>query len=94
MDEFTKVTSHHRKAVIRLLHRGDKYRAKKRRGRSRCYSAELVAAPQVAREATDRVCSKRLQPFLTELSKVLRRNSESANGFYLNTLSTVDVATG
>jgi len=77
LDEFTQVTGHHRKAVIRLLHREDGHRTKKRRGRPRRYSAEVVAALRVAWEATDRVCSKRLQPFLPELVKVLRRHGNS-----------------
>ena len=38
---------------------------------------EYTEAVRVAWEATDRLCSKRLQPFLPELVKVLRRHGES-----------------
>lgn len=76
LDEFTQVTGYHRKAAIRLLHRGDQPRAHKRRGCSRQYGSAVAGALKVAWEATDRLCSKRLHPFLPELVKVLRRHSE------------------
>jgi len=76
LDEFTKVIGCHRKSAIRLLRRGDQPRANKRRGRPRQYSAAAAGALKVAWEATDRLCSKRLHPFLPELVKVLRRHGE------------------
>ena len=78
LDEFTKVTGHHRKSAIRLLHQGNKPRSNKKRGRPRTYGATLVGALRVAWEATDRLCSKRLRPFLPELIRVLRRHGETA----------------
>ena len=78
LDEFTKVTGYHRKAVIRLLHCQNQSRENKKRGRSRQYSVAVVGALRVAWEATDRLCSKRLHPFLPELVKVLRRHGESS----------------
>ena len=77
LDEFAKVTGYHRKAVIRLLHRESQSSVNKKRGRPRQYSAAVVGALRVAWEATDRLCSKRLQPFLPELVKVLRKHGES-----------------
>ncbi len=77
LDEFTKVTGYHRKAVIRLLHQVNKPSTNKKRGRPRQYSAAVIGALRVAWEATDRLCSKRLRPFLPELIKVLRRHGES-----------------
>ena len=77
LDEFTRVTGHHRKAVIRLLHRRYQHGAEKRRGRPRRYGAAVIGALRVTWEATDRVCSRRLQPFLPELIQVLRRHGES-----------------
>jgi len=77
LDEFTKVTGYHRKAVIRLLHRDSQPEANKRRGRPRQYRAVVAGALRVAWEATDRLCSKRLKPFLPELVQVLRRHGES-----------------
>ncbi len=61
LDEFTKVTGCHRKAAIRLFHRGNQPRTDKKRGRPRQYGAAVVGALRVAWEATGRLCSKRLQ---------------------------------
>ena len=74
LDEFTKVTGYHRKAIIRLLHRVNQPNCNRKRGRPRQYSAAVVGALRIAWEATDRLCSKRLHPFLPELVKVLRRH--------------------
>ena len=78
LDEFTKVTGYHRKAAIRLLCQTSKPMAYKKRGRPRQYSAAVVGALRVVWEATDRLCSKRLKPFLPELVKVLKRHGETA----------------
>ncbi|GAI16426.1 unnamed protein product, partial [marine sediment metagenome] len=45
-------------------------------GCPRQYGAPVADALRVAWEATDRLCSKRLHPFLPELVKVLRRYDE------------------
>jgi len=66
----------HRKAAIRLLNRQDTLPARKRKGRPRQYSIEVEMALKTAWEATDRLCSKRLQPFLPELVTILKRNGE------------------
>jgi len=76
LDEFTKVIGCHRKAAIRLLRRANQPRANKRCGRPRQYGAAVTDALRVAWEATDRLCSKRLHPFLPELVKVLRRHGD------------------
>jgi hypothetical protein len=78
LDEFTKVTGYHRKAAIRLLRQTSKPMAHKKRGRPRQYRAAVVGALRVAWEAADRLCSKRLRPFLPELVKVLKRHGETA----------------
>jgi hypothetical protein len=78
LDEFTKVTGYHRKTAIRLLHQVNKPGANKKRGRPQQYSAAVIGALRVAWEATDRLCSKRLRPFLPEVIKILRRHGESA----------------
>ena len=80
-DEFTQVTGLHRKAAIRLLHRlsqpgTDHLRVGRQRGRPRKYGAGAAEALRVVWEASDRLCSKRLQPFLPEMIKVLRQHSE------------------
>ena len=77
LDEFIKVTGYHRKATIRFLHRVNQPSTNGKRGRPRQYSLAVVGALRVAWEATDRLCSKRLHPFLPELSRTLRRHGES-----------------
>ena len=76
LDEFTQVTGLHRKAAIRLLHRLGQPRAGKRRGRPRKYGTGEAEALRVVWEASDRLCSRRLQPFLPEMVKVLRQHGE------------------
>jgi hypothetical protein len=76
LDEFTKVTGLHRKAAIRLLRRLGQPRMGQRRGRLRQYGSGAAAALRVVWEASDRLCSKRLQPFLPEMVKVLRQHGE------------------
>ena len=76
LDEFAQVTGLHRKAAIRLLNRLSQPRASKRRGRPRKYSTEVTGALKAIWEAGDRLCSKRLQPFVPEMVKVLRQHNE------------------
>ena len=78
LDEFTQVIGCHRKAAIRLLHRGNSSGTKRKRGRPPRYIGAVADALRVAWEATDRLCSKRLHPFLPELVKVLRRHGETS----------------
>lgn len=66
----------HRKAAIRLLNRRNTSPGKKRGGRPCLYGLNVMAALKVAWEASDRLCSKRLQPFLPELLRVLQRKGE------------------
>ncbi len=79
LDEFTQVTGLHRKAAIRLLNRPDAPRGNKRPGRPAMYKD--VLQPLIAIwEASDRLCSKRLQPFLPEMIRVLRQHGEQQLG--------------
>ena len=77
LDEFTQVVGYHRKAAIRLLRQGNRAGAKKKRGCPRQYGVAVAVALRVAWETTDRLCSKRLHPFLPELIKVLRRHGDT-----------------
>ena len=77
LDEFTKVTGFHRKAAIRLFWRGGRNETNRKHGRPRRYSTAVVGALRVIWEATDRLCSKRLHPFLPEVATILRRHGES-----------------
>jgi len=74
LDEFEKVTGYHRKAAIRLLLRVLKP-AGKHRGRPGSYSR--VVEPLITIwEASDRLCSKRLHPFIPEMIRVLKHKGE------------------
>ena len=77
LDEFTKATGLHRKAAIRLLNCRSPAMRKKRRGRPPRYGIEVVEGLRTVWETSDRLCSKRLHPFLPEFIKVLRRCGES-----------------
>jgi len=76
LDELTQVVGCHRKAAIRLLRRQNKSSANRKRGRPRRYVPSVVGALKEAWEATDHLCSKRLQPFLPELAEILRNHGE------------------
>jgi hypothetical protein len=76
LDEFVHVTGHHRKAAIRRLAQGYQKGPPNRQGRPKEYGLEVVAALKEVWEASDRLCSRRLQPFLPELVPVLERHGE------------------
>ena len=81
LDQFTMVTGCHRKAAIRLLRKTGQTKVRRRRGRPRhYYDGEVVSALRQLWEASDRLCSKRLHPFLPELVTVLRRHGEVSVG--------------
>jgi len=76
LDEFIKVTGYHRKAAIRLLRQGDRNKVKGKRGRPRQYGQAATSALKMVWEASDHLCSKRLQPFIPDLVSVLLRKEE------------------
>lgn len=76
LDEFTQVTGLHRKAAIRLLNRVVESSGKKRRGRLRIYDSGVIESLKTVWEASDRLCSKRLKPFMPEILGVLRHHGE------------------
>jgi len=76
LSEFTQVTGLHRKAAIRLVNRQSQLGAGKRRGRPRTYGTGAQEALKVVWEASDRLCSRRLKPFMPEMVKVLRQHGE------------------
>jgi len=76
LDEFTKVTGIHRKAAIRLLNRVVQRYTPKRRGRKREYDAEMVKSLKTVWESSDRLCSKRLKPFMAEIISILGSHGE------------------
>jgi hypothetical protein len=73
LDELVAATGYHRKYAIRVLrHAGGKGQIRKR-GRKKVYQGEVVIALEQIWEICGRICSKRLQPFLSEILKVLER---------------------
>lgn len=75
LDEFCDTTGYHRKAAIRSL-RQPVTPAPERRGRRRTYGADVADAVRRVWEASGRLCSKRLAPFLPELVAALARHDE------------------
>lgn len=75
LDTVVEATGYHRKYAVTLLRHGipAKRPSLKRRGRAPTYSATVIAALQVAAEATGWICGKRLAPFLSELVPALER---------------------
>jgi hypothetical protein len=75
LSEFVAATGYHRKYAIRLLGRAPPHRnpAQTKRKRQRLYTVEVQEALVVVWEAANRICSKRLVPFLPELVMALER---------------------
>ena len=76
LDEVCRVTGYHRKAAIRLLRRSPARPAATPRGRPRQYDLAIVPVLVTIWEASDRLCSKRLAPFLPDLVDALERHGE------------------
>jgi len=83
LDEFMQVTGLHRKAAIRLLNRANQPRRGKRRGRPRRYGSDVAGMLKAIWEASDRLCSKRLQPFLPDMVRILRKHGEQRINAFL-----------
>ena len=86
LDEFTKVTGLHRKSAIRLLRYAFPVKLKQKRGRTKYYGNEVTAVLRKIWEASDRLCSKRLQPFMPEMIKVFRQHGEQQINISLESL--------
>ena len=76
LNEFCIVTGYHRKAAVRLL--GLPTVKRERRGPRSRYGLPEAQALRQLWEASDRLCSKRLAPFLPELVASLERHGEVA----------------
>lgn len=74
LNEFVKVTGYHRKAAIRVLLKVVSLTSG-RKGHPTTYGFVLQPL-RVIWEASDRLCSKRLQPFIPEMIQVLRHKGE------------------
>lgn len=77
LNEATRVTGYHRKAVIRLLGQGaGNGRAPRKRGRQARYGPQAALALKELWEVADHICPQRLHPFLPELIEVRRRHGQ------------------
>jgi len=76
LDEFVSATGYHRKYAIRILKHGRPRQSGKKHGFHKIYQGEVVVALEQIWEVCGRICSKRLQPFLPEMLKVLERCGE------------------
>jgi len=76
LGEFVATTGYHRKYAIRLLKHGRPPSSGKRHGLAKVYQGEVVVVLEQIWEVCGRICSKRLQPFLPEVVKVLERWGE------------------
>jgi hypothetical protein len=76
LDEFCAATGYHRKYAIRLLIQGAQPRRLKKSGRTKLYQGAVVAALIRIWEICGRICSRRLHPFLPEITRVLEQHRE------------------
>lgn len=76
LDEFTQATGYHRKYAIRVLRHGPKPKGLKKKGRQKIYQGEVVRVLTQIWEICGRICSKRLKPFLPEITTILERHQE------------------
>lgn len=76
LDEFTASTGFHRKYAIRILRHGYPRGQYKKKGKRSQYQGEVVSALEQIWEIYDRICSKRLHPFLPEAIRILERCQE------------------
>jgi hypothetical protein len=76
LDEFIATTGYHRKYAIRVLKHGPRPKGYKKPGRRKVYQGEVVQVLEQVWEIYGRICSKRLQPFLSEGVLVLERCHE------------------
>jgi len=80
LSEFCQTTGYHRKAAIRVLRRPPTAGTAPRRGRPRQYDESILPHLVAVWEASDRLCSKRLAPFLPELLAALEHHGELVVG--------------
>mgnify|MGYP003577181353 CR=1 FL=1 len=69
LEEFTVNTGYHRKYAIRVLKHGYQRRLHKPKGRKAMYRGEVVEVLKQIWEIYGRICSKRLHPYLPEITK-------------------------
>jgi len=76
LDEFCAASGYHRKYAIRLLKKGAPPSRAKKSGRKKIYQGAVVTALIRIWEICGRICSRRLHPFLPEITRVLEVHQE------------------
>jgi len=76
LDELVTTAGYHRKYAIRLLKHGHPAKGHRKIGRQKVYQGEVIQALTQIWEICGRICSKRLKPFLAEITSVLERLNE------------------
>src|SRR5512140_712666 len=76
LDEFCMTTGYHRKYAIRLLTKGAPVQRAQKSGRKKVYQGAVVDALIQIWEVCGRICSRRLHPFLPEITRVLEQHQE------------------
>ncbi len=76
LDEFIRATGYHRKSAVRLLSGAKSTGTAGGRGRSPVYGPEMRDALAAVWDASDRLCGKRLAPFMSELTGRLVEHGE------------------
>lgn len=74
LTQAVQITGYHRKHVLRRLRASQTASQRPRRARRRQASLEVIDALRLAWTAADRICAKRLQPFLPDLVAALERH--------------------
>lgn len=76
LDEFVAITGYHRKYAIHVLRHPPPPRKKQRRHRGRIYGLPVQAALVRLWRIANCICSKRLVPYLPELTAMLEQHGE------------------
>ncbi|HUI89733.1 MAG TPA: ISNCY family transposase [Anaerolineales bacterium] len=73
LDELVAATGYHRKYAIRVLKYSRGKGLIRKKGRKKVYQGDVVIALEQIWEVCGRICSRRLQPFLPEMVRILKR---------------------
>ena len=76
LDEFVANSGYHRKHALRLLRRRMGRSRRPKAGRPKVYQGEVIVALIKIWAICDRICGRRLHPFLPEMVEILKRHDE------------------